>query len=122
MAGPIAIWTGLCLALLLSVLFKVRSGQLPRTGTIVTVLCLSWIVHGIIIWYTVVRTLGFFLYTSLHISSAALKQEIFGMVDGTTRFALISTMSLILATILSSFGVRRQATDPDHAASSPDLN
>jgi hypothetical protein len=119
-AGPIAVWTGLCLVLLLFILFKVRSGNSPRGNTLAAVLCLSWALHGVIIWYTVIRLLGLFLITELHIGRAAWRQEVLLMVDGSTRFALISTVSLIFATILSLFGIKHRVTTEPDRSSSPD--
>jgi hypothetical protein len=119
-AGPIAAWTGLCVFFLTFVLFTIRSGQLGRVKQIVAGLCLSWVIHGLIIWYTVVELMGLFMITELHIGRAAWRHELFGMVDGCTRFALISTLSLVLATILSTFGFRHPTTTEPDQSSSPD--
>jgi hypothetical protein len=117
---PIAAWSGLCVLFLTFVLFTIRSGKLGRVKHIVAALCLSWVIHGLVIWYTVVGLMGLFMITELHIGRAAWRHELFGMVDGCTRFALISTLSLVLATILSAFGFRYPATTEPDRSSSPD--
>ncbi len=55
------------------------------------------------------RLLFFFMFAELHMVTGAFKREVFGMVDGSAKFALLSTISLVLVTILSLF--RKSAVD-----------
>jgi hypothetical protein len=104
LAGPIAIWAVLCFLLLVSILIQVKRRAVMSGAKTLGMLSAAWIVHAATLWYTTIQLLGFFLFSALHLSTTAWKQEIFLMVDGSLRFALLSTTSFLLATIFSLYG------------------
>lgn len=100
LAGPIAIWT--FVALLFLGLATINFG-FPKLShrRLIVVIASTWGIHGLIIWLTVVKLLGFFLFSALHFSTSEFKQEVYLMVNGCTKFALISTTALIIGTVIS---------------------
>ena len=107
LGGPLVIWTALAVLALASVIFRLRNGKRASTQKVLALSSVLWMIHGVIIWYTTVQLVNFFLYTQLHNSKAEWKQQLIIMVDGCLRFAIASTVALLLATIFSILGALR---------------
>ena len=105
--GPLVIWTALTVLALGIVFFWLKRGKGLSARKILALSSALWMTHGVILWYTTIQLMSFFLYTELHISKGEWKQQLFIMVDGCVRFTLVSTVSLLLATIFSIFGALR---------------
>ena len=100
MAGPLAIWTFVALLFLGFAAVNFGFQKLSQRRLII-IIASTWSIHALIIWLTVVNQLSFFLFSSLHFSTSEFKQEVFLMVNGCTKFALISTVALIIGTVIS---------------------